>query len=198
MLFPDYENTGVIYHIVSITDLQQTMAEGINYDDKVTYKTKYYDFHQFIDDSKPQWVPPWVIRRKAIFASLNFHEWHKFHSHSALLAIKIDKEKCWIANENCANQVYEPFILQNLTLFEKCKNYLHTEGKELLRKYWDTSLSFLDNLERRLDRIKGYDAEVLVCHNIKPQDIEIRYIISDHRRLRVEEWKQRFCDLYSK
>ena len=114
MLFLDYTETGVVYHIVSITDLKKTLREGISYNDKVTYKTKYYDFHHLIEGQKPSLIPSWVMRSKAIFASMNFPQCHKFHSHSAVLAIKIHEDRCWIANENCANEIYEPFILQNI------------------------------------------------------------------------------------
>ena len=195
MLFPDYEKSGVIYHIVSITDLEKTLTEGISYDDKATYKTKYYGFHHLIDGEKPEYIPDWVNRSKTIFASMNFHRLHKFHSHSAILAVKINEERCWIANENFANQLYEPFILQNIKQFSNCWNYLQTEGRELLSEYWKTSLSFSDNLSRRVDRIRGYDAEVLVCHNIEPENIEVLYIISDHKMMDVSQWKQRFCVL---
>lgn len=193
MIFPEYEKTGVVYHIVSLNDLKEVLTEGIRYDDKVTYETKYYEFHKIIDAHKTKKIPDWVIRRKAIFASLNYPESHQFHSHTAILAVRIDPKRCWVANENCANEIYEPFVLQELDEFCGCKKYLATEGKALLTKYWETSLSFMDNQIYRYDLQEGYDAEVLIQHAIPPEDIEIRYIISDHRMMDVESWKQRFC-----
>ncbi|TCO69859.1 hypothetical protein [Marinisporobacter balticus] len=193
MLFLDYGQTGVIYHIISLTDLKKTLRTGIVFDDKVTYKTKYDGFHQCIDKQKSDAVPNWVIRSRAIFASMNYPKTHKFHSHSAILSIKINPKKCWIANENCANEIYEPYILRNIKGFEACSHYLETKGKRLLKKYWETSLSFEENLKVRIDKKKGYDAEVLVNHSIKPEDIRIEYILSDHRILCVEEWKKIFC-----
>lgn len=193
VLFSDYQKKGVIYHIISLTDLKKTLKEGITFDDKITYKTKYDGFHQFIDQKKPDWIPNWIIRSKTIFASMNYTKNHKFHSHSAILAIKINPKRCWIANENCANQIYEPYILQNIEGFQKCERYLNTKGRDLLTKYWETSLSFKDNLKVRMDQSDGYDAEVLVMHDIKPTDINVEYIVSDHRMLRVDEWKKIFC-----
>jgi hypothetical protein len=194
MIFPEYEKTGVIYHIVSLNDLKNVLRQGIQYDDKITYHTKYHDFHKIIDDHRTENIPPWVIREKAIFASLNYPKKHKFHSHTAILAIRIDPLKCWIANENYANAIYEPFILQEIEGFHHCRNYLETEGRNLLLTYWDTSLSFQENLERRYDRKKGYDAEVLIQHAVDPKDIEIKYILSDHQMLNVEEWRRKFCN----
>ncbi|QZY54062.1 hypothetical protein [Crassaminicella profunda] len=193
MIFPDYKEKGVIYHIISLMDLKKTLKLGIVFDDKVTYKTKYDGFHQLIDEQKPECIPHWVIRTKSIFASMNYPKNHKFHSHSAVLAIKINEDRCWIANENCANQIYEPYILQNIQKLQKCKGYLDTKGKELLREYWETSLSFKENLKARVDKKEGYDAEVLVMHTIEPKDIQLKYIVSDHRMLSVEDWKKIFC-----
>ncbi|QXM06507.1 hypothetical protein [Crassaminicella indica] len=193
MLFPDYNETRVIYHIIELTDLKKTLKAGINFDDKETYKTKYDGFHELIDEQKPHYIPSWVIRSRAIFASINYPKNHKFHSHSVVLSIKIDEEKCWVANENCANQIYEPYILQNVEDFQACKKYLDIKGKNLLKSYWETSLSFKENLKARVDLIEGYDAEVLIMHEIDPKDISIEYIISDHRMLKVDEWKRIFC-----
>lgn len=192
MIFQGYEKTGVIYHIVSLVDLRKTLKNGIVYDDKITYKSKYDEFHKLIDEQKPGWVPDWVVRGQSIFASMNYPKEHKFHSHSAILAIKINPEKCWVANENRANQIYEPFILQHIETFKKCTGYLDTKGKESLKEYWETSLSFKDYIKTP-GKMDGYDVEVLVNHSIKAEDIEIKYIISDHRMMNVEEWKKVFC-----
>lgn len=193
MFFLDYIETNRIYHIISIIDLDKALKYGIRYDDKRTYKSKYYKFHDYIDKYKNINIPDWVIRKKAIFGSLNFAKDHMFHSHTALLGIRVDPKRCWIANENLANQIYEPFILQSVDEYSKSKKYLESEGSRLLNKYWDTSCSFNENIKMRLDNQNGYDAEVLIFHDIKPSDIEVLYIISDHRMLTKEEWKKRFC-----
>ncbi len=193
MLFSDYSETKRIYHIISIIDLDKTMRNGIKYDDKNTYKSKYYDFHDYIDQYRSGEIPHWVIRKKAIFGSLNFARDHKFHSHTVLLGVNIDPEKCWIANENLANQVYEPFILQGVAKYSDAQLYLKNEGSKLLAEYWKKSCSFNDNLENRWDKVKGYDAEVLIFHDIKPGDIEVLSIISDHRMMSDDEWIKHFC-----
>ncbi len=193
MIFDNYINTKKVYHIISIIDLNQTLENGIKYDDKKTYKTKYYDFHDFIDKNKLPKIPDWVIRKRAIFASINFPESHKFHSHTAILGIKIDPLRCWVANENLANKIYEPFILQDVKDYSSCKNFIENRGKEIIERYWETSLSFHENLEKRYNEIKGYDAEILILHDVEPQDIEVMYIISDHNILTEDEWKRKFC-----
>ncbi|RKD28989.1 hypothetical protein [Thermohalobacter berrensis] len=192
MLFSDYTQTGYIYHIVPITDLNKTLNRGIKYDDKNTYVTKYLQFHRFIDKYKPIYIPDWVIREKAIFGSMNFSSNHYFHSHSALLAVKINPKKCWIANENLANCLYEPYILKNIEEFKEAEEYIKKNGEKIIQRYWETSLSFTDNLEKRKDKNKGYDAEVLIFHDILPKDIKLLSIVSDHKIMSVEEWKRFF------
>ncbi|SHH26370.1 hypothetical protein [Tepidibacter thalassicus] len=191
-LFDDYIKTKRVYHIVSLRDLDYILEKGIHYNDKVTYNTKYKGFHDYIDDFKTNNIPDWVERKKAIFASLNFEKNHYFHSHSAVLSIKINEDMCWVANENLANKIYEPFVLKGIYGFEFCNNFLNNKGKEILKEYWNSSLSFKENLILRKDLEKGYDAEVLIFHHIPKDDIEVLYICSDHEMMSLEEFKKFF------
>jgi hypothetical protein len=192
ILFKDYSETKVVYHVVTITDLNKILKHGIKFNDKNTYKSKYHEFHSFIDDRKPSSIPQWVIRANAIFASLNFTEEHKWHSHSALLSIKINEDLCWICNENIANFLYEPLMLQKTSLFDSAQIFIEKNGDRIVEDYWKCSLSFKDNLKLRKDKMTGYDAEVLILHDILPKDIELLYIASDHRYMEVNKWKEFF------
>lgn len=185
--FPDYADTGVVYHVACITDLSRILKQGIKYNDKMTYNSMYLDFHKFISSFKPDNIPDWVRREKAIFASLNYKSNHYWHSHTVVMSVKVDEDKCWVANENLANKLYEPFILKDVKSFEIANEYLIREGKKIVEEYWNTSLSFSENLKVRRDKEKGYDAEVLIFHDIKPEDITILRIISDHKVMTVEE-----------
>lgn len=185
--FPDYDETGVVYHVACITDLDNILRNGIKYNDKSTYRSMYLDFHKFISSLKPDNIPNWIIREKAIFASLNYNRTHSWHSHTAIMSLKIDKNRCWIANENLANRIYEPFILRNVKSFEIANNYINNEGKKAIEEYWNTSLSFNENLIARRDKEKGYDAEVIIFHDIRPEDITVLRIISDHKIMTVKE-----------
>lgn len=193
MFFEDYTKTGLIYHVVHITDLKEVLRNGINYDDKNSYNRWYLSFHKFIDQHRIPEIPSWVQRKKAIFASMNYRNSPGFHSHSAVLGLKVEESKCWVANENKANQIYEPFILKEIYDFERSENYLKTEGKKILTDYWKTSLSFEKNLLYRRDLEEDYDAEVMIFHPIPPEDIQLLYIVSDHQVLTVEEWRKVFC-----
>ena len=193
MFFDDYTKTGYIYHIAPINDLNKILNEGIRYDDKVSYMEKYIDFHRFIDERRPDYIPKWVERKKAIFASMNYRDNPGFHSHTVVLAIKVNPERCWVANESRANQIYEPFILKDIRGFESVKEYLNKKGIDLIKEYWASSLSFTDNLKERKDLSDGYDGEVLIFHPIPPEDIKLLFIVSDHRVLTLEQWTTIFA-----
>ena len=193
MFFDDYSKTGKVYHIAPINDLGRILSDGIKYNDKITYEYKYYNFHRFIDSLKPGYIPTWVEREKAIFATKNYRKEPNFSSHSVIMAFEVEPSKCWIANENRANQIYEPFVLQEVNLLKEAGEYMKTEGKRMIEEYWRTSLSFEENLRRRMDLKEGYDAEVLVFHDVEPENIEILYIVSDHRVMEFDEWKKVFC-----
>lgn len=192
MFFKDYNSTGLVYHIANINDLNKIFEEGIRYDHKSTYINQYLSFHKFFDSLKPDNIPKWVLRQKAIFASMNFEKNHYFHSHSIVLGLKVDISKCWIANENLANCLYEPLVLSKIEKFKYVKEYIETIGVKKGEEYWNTSLSFVENLSKRKDRIDDYDEEVLIFHSIKPEDIEPLYIVSDHKMLTMDEWKTMF------
>jgi hypothetical protein len=200
MTFKDYAEKGYVYHVVNIVDLKRTLQEGIRYDGKNTYTSKYNEFHSFFDRYRTGGIPDWVERRKAIFASICFKEGHKWHSHSAILRIKILKNRCWVCNENLANFIYEPFILQHMGGFDRTMEYMRINGKAFAEGYWDNSLSYNDNLSKRYDKKEGYDAEVLIMHPIPPQNIECLYIVSDHRVMSYQDWKEYFISgsLYTK
>lgn len=192
-LFNDYENTKTIYHIISLYDLKSTLLKGIHYDDKVTYNTKYNGFHSTIQKEKTKNIPKWLKRDKAIFASMNYNKNNNFYADSVVLSIKINPEKCWVANENLVNKVYAPFILKEIDGYKKAEHFMKTKGKKLLKEYWETSLSFLDNLNYRFDLKEDYNAEVLILHSVLPKDIKVEYIIAGHTKVKPEEWKEKFC-----
>lgn len=182
----------MLYHVVTITDLDDTLKYGIRFNDKNTYESKYYNFHNFIDARRTKYVPEWVVRSNAIFASMNFKQSHIWHSHSALLSIRIQEDLCWVCNENIANFLYEPLMLREVSGFDTAKKFINKSGNKIAEDYWNCSLSFKDNLKFRLDKRAGYDAEVLVLHDILPKDIELLYIASDHKWLEVNKWEELF------
>lgn len=192
MSLEDCAQSGYAYHVVNIIDLKKTLTEGIRFDGKTTYDSKYYDFHSYFDYYKPAVIPAWVERKKAIFASICFKEGHKWHSHSAILKIRILEGRCWVCNENLANFIYEPFILQHMGEFGYMKEYLEVNGKAAVEEYWNNSLSYKDNLIKRNDKKEGYDAEILVMHPIPPEHIQCLYVVSDHQMMSYKEWQDYF------
>lgn len=198
LTFEDFSVTGALYHVVSIIDLEKTLAEGIRFDDKTTYFEKYYHFHDYFDKYKTPNIPPWVFRKKAIFASINFKKTHNWHSHTALLKIKADINRCWVCNENKANILFEPFILQNIKGFEEAKDFIERKGPKIVEEYWLDSLSLIENIKVRRDKEEGYDAEILIFHDIPPEDIQCIFIISDHSIMSPDKWTKYFKEAVCK
>jgi len=192
MSFIGIAEQGYVYHVINIIDLEKTLREGIRFDDKNTYLNKYIDFHKYFDLYKPEGIPVWVERKKAIFASMSFKDGHSWHSHSAILRLRISQDRCWVCNENLANFIYEPFILQSLEYFEGTREYMRLYGQAFVGKYWSSSLSYKENLQIRHDIKEGYDAEILIMHPIPPEDIECLYIVSDHQIMSFREWRAYF------
>ncbi len=189
MPFINCAEQGYAYHVINIIDLEKTLKEGIRFDDKNTYLSKYIDFHSYFDLYRTVGIPKWVERKKAIFASICFKKGHCWHSHSAILRLRIKQDRCWVCNENLANFIYEPFILQSLKDFGDTREYMRLHGRAFVEEYWKNSLSYEENLQKRYDKREGYDAEILIMHHIPPEDIECLYIVSDHQILSFKELK---------
>lgn len=156
---------------------------------------KYLDFNRLLDQYRTKNVPPWVLRERAFFASLNFRKGINWHSHSALLAIRVQEDKCWIANENLANEIYDPFVLSDIRGFDRAKLYLEARVEELAKEYWESSYSLGDYLNLELENLKNYDEEVLIFHDIEPKDIQCLMVITDHKKFTPELWQKHYANL---
>ena len=193
MFFDDYTHTKVVYHITPLSKLKEILEKGIKLNEYMN--PDYCEFNRYFDRFKNDAIPKWVLREKAIYGSINFKSDHKWHSHSAILALKIDEQKCWIGNENLANILYEPYVLKDLNMFKSAEILIKTRGDEFPLNYWNNSLSFKQNLTARLDFTDNYDAEVLIMQDISPRDINVIKLISDHKLMDVKEWNTEFESL---
>lgn len=193
--FQDYIVTNVVYHVAPITELDEILKEGLRVNNSLS--SRYISFNRYFDRLRPENIPKWVSRENAIYASMNFKSYNNWHSHSVILSFKIEKERCWIGNENLANILYEPFILSKTGLFKSADEFISSRGEEFVLNYWNNSLSFDSNLKLRMDKVSYYDAEVLVMHDISPRDIDIVSIISDHKIMDTEGWNNEFKALRS-
>lgn len=193
MFFNDYTDTKVIYHITPLSKLKEVLEKGIKLNEYMN--PDYCEFNRYFDRFKNDTIPEWVLREKAIYGSINFKSDHKWHSHSAILALTINEERCWIGNENLANILYEPYVLKDLNMFKSAEILIKARGDEFPLNYWNNSLSFRQNLSTRLDFTEGYDAEVLIMQDISPRDINVIKLVSDHKIMDVKEWNTEFESL---
>ncbi len=175
-----------------ISDLKSIFNGGLKFDRRSSYANKYLSFHEFMDKNRTGNVPEWVMRKRSLFASINYREDQIWHSHSAILAIKVNEDRCWVADENTANFLYEPFILKNISGFASLSDFLYNKGKEIAEDYWLRSMSFKDYLSKRKPVGSDYDAEVLIMSDIKPADIELLAIVTDHRIITVDAFNKTY------
>lgn len=192
-MFKDYTITKRVYHIAPLIKLKEILEIGLKISESCS--SKYDDFNTFFDKCKPNRIPEWVSRKKAIYGSLNFTRNHKWHSHSVILSLKIDEQRCWIGDESLANILYEPFILRDISIFSEVDKFFKSCGEQFALDYWENSTCFMDNLIKRFDRDKEYDAEVLIMHDIPPMDINIIKIISDHKAMDINQCNNVFKSL---
>ncbi len=192
MLFTDYSDTKRLYHIVCISDLKYIFEDGLRFSKRLSYKDKYQSFHEFMDIYRTENVPEWVVRKRALFASLNYKDNQIWHSHSAILSIKVDTDCCWVANENTANFLYEPFVLKTIHQFASLNDFLYNKGKEIAEDYWLNSMCLMDYLGKRKSVGDKYDAEVLIMKDIKPADINLIAIVTDHRIIPMDAFYQTY------
>lgn len=196
MLFPHYHETKVVYHVVNIGQLKTILEQGIQIQERKNFSdNKYLDFNRFLDQNKPETIPKWVKREKALFASLNFKEDMHWHSHSALLALKVQEERCWVANENLANEIYDPFILQHIRDFNHAQNFMKEFGEKKAQNYWENSFPFQEYLKKNKNPINNYDEEVMVFHDIPPKDIKCLMVVTDHHTFTPKQWQEYYMDI---
>ncbi|RBP37247.1 hypothetical protein [Garciella nitratireducens] len=196
MLFPHYNKTKVVYHVVNINQLKNILEQGIQIQERKDFSDdKYLDFNQFLDKNKPAWIPKWISRKNALFASLNFKENMQWHSHSALLALKVQEERCWVANENLANEIYDPFILQYIDQFNSARDFMKNYGRQKALYYWNNSFPFQEYLKKGKTPMKNYDEEVMIFHNIVPENIKCLMVVTDHYIFTPQEW-QKYYEQY--
>lgn len=145
-----------------------------------------------MDKYRTRNLPDWVMRKRALFASINYKDDQVWHSHSAILSIKVDEDYCWVANENTANFLYDPFVLKNISGFASLYDFLYNKGKGIAKDYWLNSMSFKDYLSKRDTLSTDYDVEVLIMKDIKPVDIELLAVVADHRIVTLDELNQTY------
>jgi len=76
--------------------------------------------------------------------------------------------------------------------FTHTREYMRDNGRLLVEEYWNNSLSYCENLKKRVDKREGYDAEILIMHPIPPENVECMYIVSDHQIMNYKEWQECF------
>ena len=107
-MFPDYEDTGLVYHSTKIDNLVGVFSSGlIPGNDNSEYGTIYDSLYRYRPDHVPNWVDP----RKCVFCWMNMKRFRYRASGSVVLGIRMDPkivQRTWIGIITFSNWIYGP------------------------------------------------------------------------------------------
>jgi hypothetical protein len=172
-MFPDFEDTGLIYHETTVENLEGIFFCGLvprgNPDPEDRHDTIYDALYRH----RPDCIPDWVDHRNCIFGYLNRkrHERDKVAgatASGAVLGLKAEKwitDRVWVGNTAFSDWVYCPKEAGYFDTPERERYFRRVIEPICAATYWHTSLSFEENLKIRHDHLlptQGY-IELLIC-----------------------------------
>ena len=183
-LFPDFEETGLIYHgsqpgnLVSI--FRNGLARGYNIpaDGHETIYNAHYRH-------RPGFIPRWVDPGKCIFGFMNRERQGGLEDivdgkvNQVAIGIEADdqvRRRTWAACVQFSNLVDSPKEAGYLDTKEREAFFMERMEPVACEAYWRTSMSFEENLKIRLDHLytmQGYH-ELLICCAIRPELLSLQ------------------------
>ena len=163
-LFPDFRDTGLIYHGTIAENLATIFREGLRpgpaTDDHDTIYNALYRH-------RPPSVPDWVDPRRCIFGGMNRRRFPANHR-GAIIGIQgVDsiRRRTWFALSQFSDWLYCPREAGYFDTEARTAYYKEVVEPVCARAYWDMSLSFERNLSIRHDELlttQGFH-ELLIC-----------------------------------
>lgn len=163
-LFPDFGETGLVYHGTRTEYLPSILREGL-----VPGKPK--DGHETIYEAlarhRPASVPSWVDPTHCIFGYMNRKRFPANRT-QAIIGIRAEDSiitRTWVALSAFSNWLYCPREAGYFDTETRAKFYRRVVEPVCARAYWDMSLSFQENLSVRHDQLlKSQECqELLLC-----------------------------------
>ncbi len=187
-LFPDFEDTNLLYHGANPEALPSIYQEGLvagHTQDPEDQHHTIYDAHV---RHRPPSIPDWVDPRRCIFGYLN----RRRHGSTTplpggtvtqvFLGIRATKDitdRTWVCCNQFSDWVYCPSEAGYLDSVERRRYYETVIEPTCSGAYWQTSLSFDVNREIRHDQLlmnQGY-LELLICvERVPPEQLSVEGI----------------------
>ena len=174
-MFPDYEDTGLIYHGTDMKNLASIFSVGLlpGYR-RPDYETIYNALHRHRPDNIPDWVDP----RICLFGYINRK---RFPSPAGNVVIGCRAgrriiERTWIGLTDFSNWLYAPAEAGYLDTEELSRYYQTVVEPACAEAYWKMSMSFSDNLRIRHDRLlcTQRSLELLICTEVAPELLSLQ------------------------
>lgn len=184
-LFPDFEETELLYHGADPDALDSIMSEGL----VAGYSPDPDDCHETIYEAhsrpRPPEIPDWVNPAKCIFGYMNRSRQGGSHKVPGGQIVQVDlafpatetiRERTWVCSAQFSDWVYCPQEAGYYDTVERRRFFEDVVEPVCSNAYWRTSLSFNANLKVRHDNLLINQAhiELLICvDRIAPTSLSI-------------------------
>ena len=172
-MFPDFDETGLIYHYTRVENLASIFQKGLisRYKEGDDYQTIYEAHYHH----RPNHIPNWVDPRRCIFGYMN-----QKRGPTTAIGIKAEQqivERTWTALSIFSNWVYGPKEAGYFDTEELSEYYHKVVEPVFCEAYWKLSMSFWKNLRIRHDRLLYNQKyfELLIClEKIEPDLLSLQ------------------------
>ncbi len=172
-MFPDFEETGLIYHYTRVENLASIFQTGL-----ISRYTKGDDYQTIYEAHychRPDHIPDWVNPRRCIFGYMN-----QKRGPTTAMGIRAEKrivERTWTALSLFSDWVYGPKEAGYFDTEELSEYYHKVVEPVFSEAYWKLSMSFWKNLRIRHDRLLYNQKyfELLIClEKIEPDLLSLQ------------------------
>jgi len=179
-LFPDFEQTGLIYHGTQIENLPSIFLRGLI----PRLREDPEEHHETIYDAlfrhRPAYIPDWVDPRKCIFGYMNKKRF--MHVGQAAIGIRAEEpiaQRTWVGITKFSDWLYSPEEAGYFETEQLAEYYRKVIEPTCAETYWRLSLSFPDNLKIRHDLLLYTQGslELLIClERIEPEFLSLQAV----------------------
>ncbi len=163
-LFPDFRDTGLIYHGTRAEHLPAIFREGLQ---PGVAKDGHGTIYDALYRHRPPSVPDWVDPRRCIFGYMNRKRFpaNKCGAIIGIQCIDSVRQRTWFAVSKFCDWIYCPREAGYFDTEARAAYYKQVVEPVCARAYWDMSLSFETNLSIRHDELLNTQQcqELLIC-----------------------------------
>jgi hypothetical protein len=172
-LFPDFEETGVIYHDTAVSNLAGIFVDGLMPGVARDPEDRHETIYGTLREHRPDHIPDWVDHGRCIFAYMNRRRFSGSACPGAtpvraVVGSRVDARiagRTWVGSTSFSDHVYCPEEAGWLDTEARAAYFRDVLAPESARAYWYCSLSFEANLHVRFDHLLPNQGktELLVC-----------------------------------